>query len=194
MKIRPEDFEMSPLAGYGLCFLALIMGGLGLEKFAAKEAQVKRGVIAAQTEFATLSAIGDTEHWASRLLESTEARQQLQSEIWQGNTSGVIAAEVQQALRGLAQSHGFDNIKVRVDPDPVDVDGIFVLNFEFSGRAPTPKTLADYFEGLATSPKMIIIDEARFTQTLRSPRPPVFTMSGLVPVQIAAAAAVNGDG
>jgi len=184
VNLLPQDIEVSPLAGYGLCFIALILGGLGLERFSAAEIQLERGVIAAQTELATLSAIKDTDHWAGRLIESTKARQQLQSEIWLGNTSGVIAAELQQALRGMAQRHKFENIQVRVDPDPLETEGVTVLNFEFSGRAPSSKVLADYFEDLAISPKMILIDEAYFAQNLRSPRPPVLTLSGFIPVQI----------
>jgi hypothetical protein len=185
MNIGAQDLQMSPLAGYGLCFIVMILGGLGLERFSAAENTLERGVIAAQTELATLAAIKDTDHWAERLIESTKARQQLQSEIWLGNTSGVIAAELQQALRGLAQQHKFENIQVRVDPDPLETEGVTVLNFEFSGRAPSAKVLADYFEGLAVSPKLILIDEAYFAQNVRSPRPPVLTFSGFIPVQIA---------
>lgn len=184
MKVNSTNFKTSPLVGYGLCFLALVIGGLGLEKFATIESQLEGKVIAAQTELATLTAIKDTDHWAERLLKSTSARQQLQAEIWQGNTSGVIAAELQQALRALAQGHKFDNLQVRVDPVPIEVDGLVVLNFEFQGRSPNSKVIADYLESLAINPKLILIDEAYFSQNLQSPRPPILTMTGLIPVQI----------
>lgn len=176
--------DVSPLAAYGLCFILLILGGLGLERFAAAESHLESKVITAQTELATLTAIKDTDYWARRLIDSTKARQQLESEIWLGDTGGVIAAELQQALRGMAQRHKFDNVQVRVDPDPLETEGVTVLNFEFNGRAPSANILVDYFESLAVSPKMILIDETYFAQNLRSPRPPVLTLSGYIPVQI----------
>ena len=109
----------------------------------------------------------------------------MQAELWHGVTSGVIAAEIQQALLSLARQHKFESIQVRVDPDPIEIDGVQVLSFEFQGRSPSSKVLADYFAGLATTSKIILVDEASFSQNLDSPRPPVFTMAGIVPVQIA---------
>ena len=185
MKLNSKNLEMSALAGYGLCFILLIAGGLGVEKFAAMESQQERQVIAAQSELATLASIKDTSHWTERFLESKAAREQMQAELWHGVTSGVIAAELQQALLSLARQHKFESIQVRVDPDPIEIDGVQVLSFEFQGRSPSSKVLADYFAGLATNSKIILVDEASFSQNLDSPRPPVFRMAGIVPVQIA---------
>lgn len=185
MNIRPEDFEMSPMAAYGLIAIALIIGVLGLEKYAVLETRLEQTVVTAQTELATLSTIRDTDYWAERLLQSSSTREVLQTEIWQGNTSGVVAAELQQSLRSLGMSHKFTEIKVRVDPDPVDIDGISVLKFEFSGQATSAKSLADFFEGFATHSKIIILEEANFTQSIRDRRPPRLSMAGLIPVQIA---------
>ena len=47
MKLNSKNLEMSALAGYGLCFIFLIAGGLGVEKYAAMESQQERQVIAA---------------------------------------------------------------------------------------------------------------------------------------------------
>ena len=185
MKLRPEDFEMSPLAAYGLVAIALIFGVLGLEKFSATENRLAQKVITAQTELATLSAIGETDHWDTRLLESTKAREHIQSEIWQGNTGGVIAAEVQQALRGIAAKNKFTSVQIRVDPDPIEIDGVTVINFEFRGQAPTSKALANYFEDLALGAKLMIVDEMSFAQSIRERRPPRVNFAGIAPVQIA---------
>jgi len=63
MKLAPDDFEMTPLAAYGLLLIACVLGFLGLEKLAAAETDMERRVISAQTELATLSAIKDTDYW-----------------------------------------------------------------------------------------------------------------------------------
>ena len=187
MKLSPDDFEMSPLAAYGLIAIGLIIGVLGLEKFASIESALEQEVISAQTEFATLTTIKDTSYWTERLAQSTVAREQLQSAIWTGNTSGVIAAELQQALRALAAQNNFSQTQVRVDPDPIDVDGITVLSYEFSALAATSKSLADFFEGLTAAPKIILVEDMSFAQSVRDRRPPRLSIAGIIPVQIAPA-------
>ena len=184
MKFLPADFEMTPLVSYGLVFILIVFGFLGLERLIAAEAEREQAVVFAQTEYATLEDISKTNHWETRLAESDLARSALKNEIWQGETGGIIAAELQQALRQFAADYRFDRIQVKVDPGPAEIDGIQVLSFDFSGRANTSKSLADFFEGLAISPKIIIIDEMSFSQNIRDRKAPRITISGIVPVQI----------
>jgi len=184
MKFAPDDFEMTPLAAYGLLLIACVLGFLGLEKLASAEADLEKRVVNAQTELATLSAIRDTDHWAGRLAQSSDARKSLDSGIWQGRTAGVIAAQVQQALRGMATDLEFDQLQVRVDPDPEDSDGINVLTFELTGRARSSKDFADFFKDIAAYDAIIIIDEFDFAQSLRDRRSPRLNMAGRIPVKI----------
>ena len=192
MKLAPDDFEMTPLAAYGLLLIACVLGFLGLEKLAAAETDMERRVISAQTELATLSAIKDTDYWPERLAQSMQAREQLQTQIWQGRTPGVIAAELQQALRAMMTTLKFDQIRIRVNPDPEDIDGIKMLSFEISGRARSSKDFADFFENIATYNKIMIVDEFDFAQSLRDRRRPRLALSGRVPIQITQTTDNNG--
>ena len=184
MKFLPEDFEMTPLVSYGLVFIFIVFGFLGLEKLIAAETEREQAVVFAQTEYATLQDISKTTHWENRLAESVLARSALQNEIWQGQTGGIIAAEFQQTLRQISADYRFEQIQVRVNPDPAEIDGIQVLSFDFSGRARTSKSLADFFERLAITPKIIVVDEMDFAQNIRDRQAPRLSMSGLIPVQI----------
>ena len=184
MKLLPADFEMTPLVSYGLVFIFIVFGFLGLEKLITAETEREQALVFAQTEYATLQDISLTTHWETRLAESVLARNALQTEIWQGQTGGIIAAELQQALRKIAADYRFDQIQVRVEPDAAEINGIQVLSFDFSGRAPTSKSLADFFEGLAILPKIIVIDEMDFAQNIRDRQPPRLKISGIVPVQV----------
>lgn len=184
MKFVSKDFEFTPLVAYGLLTITCVLGFLGLESFAKADADLERRVVAAQTEFATLSTIRETDYWDDRLVQSTSARAELQNQIWQGRTSGVIAAELQQALNLIATTLKFDQIQIRVDPNPVDVDGINVLTFEFTGLAPSSKVFADFFEAIATYEKILILDELDFSQSLRDRRPTRIGMIGRAPIQI----------
>ena len=184
MKFLPEDFEMTPLVSYGLVFILIVFGFLGLEKLVAAEAEREQAVVFAQTEYATLQDISETNHWETRLAESDLARRTLQNEIWQGQTGGIIAAELQQALRQIAADFRFDQVQVRVDPDPAEIDDIQVLSFDFTGRARTSKSLADFFEKLAITPKIIVIEEMDFSQNIRDRQAPRVNIAGIVPVRI----------
>ncbi len=186
MKLAPDDFEMTPLAAYGLLLIACVLGFLGLERFADAEAAQERRLATAQTELATLASIRETDHWTDRLTQSQTARQALQSELWTGATAGVIAAELQQALRSIAGDLKFEQIQIRVDPDPVENDAVMQLSFEMSARAVSSKDFADFFETIATYPKILIVDEFDFAQSLRDRRPPRLAMRGRIAVQIAA--------
>jgi len=187
MKLTPQDIEMTPLAAYGLLFIACVMGALGLERFASAEAELEQRVIIAQTELATLSAIRETDHWTDRLAQSNEARKSLQSEIWQGRTTGVIAAELQQSLRKISTGLKFDQLQVRVDPELAESEGVNMLTFEMTGRARSSKDFADFFEAIAVHEKIIILDEFDFAQSLRDRRPPRLSLSGRIPIQISSA-------
>ncbi len=180
---------MTPLAAYGLLFIACVLGVLGLERFASAETALEQRVIAAQTELSTLSAIRETDHWADRLAQSSAARQALQAEIWQGPTAGVIAAELQQSLRKISNDLKFDQLQVRVDPEPADSEGVSMLTFEMTGRARSSKDFADFFQAIAVHDKIIIIDEFDFAQSLRDRRPPRLAMSGRAPIQLSSTAA-----
>ena len=184
MKLTSNDFEMTPLSAYGLLLIVCVIGFVGLEKFSDAETNMARRVIAAQTELATLSAIKQTKHWPERLAQSAKEKDVLQSQVWQGQTVGLIAAEVQQNLRELSARLDFDQVKINVYPEAVDIDGIKVLNFNMTGKAPSSKDFADFFEIIATSNKVIIVDEFDFAHSLRDLRPPRLSMSGRVPVLI----------
>ena len=186
MKLAPDDFELTTLAAYGLLLIACVIGFLGLESFSKAENNLESRLAAAQTELATLSSIRETDHWSDRLVESQAARDALQSQIWTGPTAGVIAAELQQALRMMAGELKFDQLQIRVDPDPVESDGVMQLSYEMSGRAPSSKDFADFFEAIATYPKILVVDEFDFAQSLRDRRPPRLGMRGRIAVQIAA--------
>lgn len=192
MKLAPDDFEMTPLAAYGLLAMGCILGFLGLETFSKAEAELEQRVISAQTELATLATIRDTDHWTERLAQSTQARSELQTQIWQGRTSGVIAAELQQSLRAKVSKLDFDQIQLRVDPDPVEIDGIPMLSFEMSSRARSSKDFADLFQAIASYEKILIVDEFDFSQSLRDRRPPRLAMAGRVPIHIISE--TNGSG
>lgn len=181
-----KDFEVTPIVAYGLVFLLLVLGGLGLQKFGGLENVLEGDVIAVQSELASLETLRGDSEWAARFEQSLAARQSVDASIWGGQTTGVIAAELQQSLRALASGLGFDSIQVRVDSDTIDLDGAEVLSFEFAGRAPDGKAIVSLFEGVAVNPKQIVIRDVDFSQNVRDRIRPRLAMAGIIPIRIIA--------
>lgn len=189
--VSRKDFEVTPLVAYGLVFLLLVFGGLGLQKFWRVENSLAATVIEMQSEVASLQKLSGEDVWEGRFEQSLVMRQSVDGALWTGQTTGVIAAQLQQALRSEASKIGFDSIQVRVDPDIIERDGVEVLSFEFAGRAPDGKGIVSLIEAVAVNPKRLIIRDVDFGQNTRSKNRPRLAMGGIIPVRIAAAQAAQ---
>jgi len=55
---------------------------------------------------------------------------------------------------------------------PIDVDGLPVLSFEFTGTSPDGKTLVSMAEAVASNPKRIVLRTVDFNQDVRDRRKP----------------------
>jgi len=191
--LSKADFEMSPIVAYGVVLLILILGGLGLERFWASETRLANNLIVTQNEVATLENLSENDQWAERFEKSLQARRSLEQSMWTGITAGVIAAELQQAMRKEALALGYKSLQLRVDTDIQEVEGVDVLLFEFFGQSPDGKNIIAFLESLALMPRLIIIKDAEFSQNIRDRRPPRLTLSAVIPIKIVAAEALNSS-
>lgn len=190
--ISKSDLEVTPIVAYGAIFMALVFGVMGLEAFWRHENTLAEKVVAVQNDLATQETLSGSDEWAARFEQSRDLRQQTLAALWSGNTAGVIGAELQQALRKDAQALGYEQIQVRVDPTPVDVDGLMVMSFEFNGIAPDGKSIVSLTEAVAVHPKRIILRDMDFSQDIRDRRRPRLAMGGIIPVQINTGAQAGG--
>ena len=182
--LTKSQLEITPIVAYGMIFIAAVFGAMGLEAFWRHENALAETVVAAQNELATKETLSETDEWAARFEQSLQARKATSEAIWTGATGGVIAAQLQQALRKQAQGLGYKQVQVRVDPTPVDVEGLSVLSFELSGTAPDGKAIVSLTEAIAVYPKRIIVRNMDFNQDIRDRRTPRLSVGGIVPVQI----------
>lgn len=188
------DMQITPLVAYGLVFLGAVLAWLGLEKFNRAETELANKVRGVQTELATLQNLSAADEWSERLAVAMERRNAALSETWSGRTPGVIAAQLQQAIRKTSLALDYTQINIRVEPEGVDIDGISVLSFEFSGQAPDGKAIPSLLEGLAAEPRRIVVTELDFFQSVRDRRRPRVTLSGIVPITLAAGETSGGEG
>jgi len=142
---------------------------MGLDRLSTLEKDIETKVAAAKNELIILEGIKDTDIWADRLALSLNARQSADNKMWTGPTSGVIAARLQQTLRNISKAHNIQNIRLRIDPEPTNVDTVQVLAFDLQGAAPETRTTVDILSGFASHPQIILIKEATITNTVRNP-------------------------
>lgn len=185
------DMKVTPIVAYGLVALLMIFGGLGLDKLRQANTAQSSALVAAKNQLATLEALSGDNPWAERFATSQELRMAVTQRLWTGQTAGVIAADLQQALRRDAGALNFNAVQVRVDPELIDVDGKDILSFEFAARAPDGKAIVSMLEAVAKNQKHIIIRDVDFSQNIRDRRPPRVAFSGIIPVKIVQADAQN---
>lgn len=185
------DMKLTPIVAYGLVALLLIFGGLGLDRLHQASKTQSAALKSAKNQLATLEALSGDNPWADRFASSQNLRTAVIGRLWTGQTAGVIAADLQQALRRDAGALDFNAVQVRVDPELIDIDGKSVLSFEFAARAPDGKAIVSMIEAVAKNPKHIVIRDVDFSQNIRDRRPPRLAFSGIIPVQIIQADANN---
>jgi len=178
------NLDITPVAAYGLVVLLLVSGGLGLEKFAKRQNSLETRLTSRQVDLATLNAIKNTEIWPERLAQSVALKEKSKDKVWSGATSGVIAARLQSAMHRISQQHNVKNMSIKVDPETIELDGVEVLRFEYSGRIPSGKDTIDFYIDLAMHKGSIIISELNINNSIRDARPTFITMSGLIPITL----------
>lgn len=184
MVFSHKDFEATPIVAYGCVFLVTMLAILLFESFWKYESIVSNELRDVQQEFATLESLKDENPWVERFQSSQLLRQRIIDGRWVGTTTGVVAAEFQQLIRGVALDLNFDTVQVQVDPEPFEIVDHQVLSFEFSGRAPDGKIIVSLLEDVAKHSKYIIIQDVDFTQNLRDGGRPRLAFSGIIPIEI----------
>jgi len=185
------DLKPTPLVLYGVLAIAVIFTVLGLERLASASNALETRVIEEQTNLAILEQLQETDVWPERLQYSLSARERAKTAIWSGATSGVIAAKFQQGLQQAALAQKTTNIRIRVDPEPTEVDGLDVLAFDFTGFVPAGDGIIELFATIADQPQLILIRDVNFVHSIRDRRPTRLTFSGFLPIQIDAAEPVT---
>jgi len=182
--LQSLDFNITPIVAYVFVFFTVIMGALALEQISKAGSTLQEKVAAAQNELAILDRIKDTDIWEDRLALSLEIKSEAETKIWTGDTTGVIAARLQQTLRNIAKANNIKNIRLRVDPEPSQVEFLEILAFDFQGHAAETRTLIDILSTMANHPQTLLIKEATIVNSVRARPPTLIKFSGFVPIRI----------
>lgn len=174
--------EMTPLAAYGLIFIGFLALWLVFDNFSNRLEALKTQTQAAQAEYIALSQVKEDAGWEERLKYSLAARKQSDALVWSGKSQGVIAAKIQQALRGILAKTGMKSPQVSIDGNVENVDGVDVMRFTASGLVADGHRAIDvlaHFDGY--QPGLFLQD---FNITFRAKNPSLLTISGVAPIKI----------
>lgn len=181
-RLRALEGEVTPLVAYGavlLMFVILILFVQNLSSLTAAQASKARQ---AKAEVEILKEVQSADLWEGRFLAGQAVRQEVDARIWEGITSGVIAAELQQELRKISTQNDIEGIGVRIDPEPETIEDVMVIVFEFSGRYTEVLQPVEMLVDLAAHKKQIIVRDANFS--MRKSRGSILRFSGMIPVKI----------
>ncbi|MBL4591753.1 MAG: hypothetical protein JKY96_07315 [Phycisphaerales bacterium] len=179
------NLEITPIVAYGLAFVFLILGGLGLARLSDSVADIGARAQVARIELHDLSQIQGTDVWEARLNLSEQIRAQRATKILTGETGGVMAAVIQQALRQLVADTGLQTPQIQVSPEPEDVDGIDVIQFTFTGFAKDWDTVIEALSVMVSGDTQMFIYEMSYTPPIPSQAGiSLFRVVGMVPVKI----------
>ena len=185
------NLEMTPIVAYGLAAIFLILGSVGLGRIAGATASISERAQSAQAELYSLSKIQDTNIWEERLALSERATTQTGQQILTGATVGVIAAKLQQTLRGVASGSQLKSPQIKVNAHIEQIEGLDVVQFTFFGLARDWDSVIDVLAALASNDHKLIINEMSFNQS-QGGNQSRLSIAGIVPVKIQETSSLQG--
>lgn len=161
--------------------LALILGLAGMELSERSDRlAIRLAEAAQQAALADEAATGPG--WEARAEEASQALDRFNARLIAAPTSGLAAAQAQDELRQTLEGVGARNVRVSIDPNPIDTDGLVQLRFElqasFSMRQDPPEVLAL----LAGYRYLMVWDEFRLS--FPRGRPITIAIRGRVPIRL----------
>lgn len=178
------NLSMTPIVSYGLVVLLLLLTWFGVERLDQIRRNFGEDAGSLRMRLSVVENIKSQNQWADRLAYSISVKDQVDSSIWRGRTSGVIAAELQQFLRKIAVDNTIINANIRVDPEPSDIDGLKVLMFDLNGSVTTAAGGIDILEHLSKYEKQIILSDVNISNDTRDRRPSRVLVSGFIPIEL----------
>lgn len=97
--------------------------------------------------------------WARRAETAGRLRETLTERLWSGRTAGIIAARIEEDLRGLPTFRAATSLRLQVQPEPVSLDGQLVLRFDVSARLRSPQDVAALLGAFLGHDKLLLIDQ-----------------------------------
>lgn len=174
--------QITPVMGYALVVLMCVLLFLLCEFLARLGARVESQVVDMRAEFQRIEQIQQTTIWENRFAESKNIRLELEGRLWTASTSGVVAAQLQQVIEKMAMENAVENIRIEISPNASDLNGVDVMEYEFSGTAPPGEKVIELFADFASEKRVVVITRAEASFSIRDRLATRFKVAGVIPV------------
>lgn len=125
----------------------------------------------------------DVSVWGERVDASSQANEAWQSLYWQGDKSGIIAAQIRTALSDIGQRALLERTSIDVDPIAVDLGTVQALRFQMIGRSSDAVDIVNALSAIAASRPALTAKDLSFN--VREDDSGAFTVSGLAYINLA---------
>ncbi len=168
---------------YGLIALGCLLGVSLLGRLDAASTSAADTRAEADARLARHGGAIDENLWRERAANAQEELTFWQSTRWSAPTSGVVAAELQNAITQIARGAGLDVIAVNVDPAPTEIPSGLVLRFSFSTDSRNGDAVAKALAAFGAHEPIIVVDEMNAVFDDRNQGR--FSASGYAPIILA---------
>ncbi len=169
---------------YGLIALASLLGIAFIARMDDAAASAKEARVQVDERLARHGGAIDERVWRERAENAEQALTLWRATQWSGPTAGVVAAELQGAISGVAAAAQLNVLSVTVEPAPVELSDGTVLRFRMAADSRSGESVAKTLAAFGAHEPMIIVDgmNAVFDEEARGR----FSVSGYAPIAIAA--------
>lgn len=183
-RFQKLDLQVTPIVAYGLVFLLFLFSWLGVERLNVVKQTLGEDNESLRTRLAVVENIKSQDQWSSRLDYSIAYKNQINASLWRANTSGVIAAELQQFLQKVTDDNGLNNVTIRVDSDPSKIGDLNAMSFDLTGVVDAAYGSTNLLGQLSESGRQVIINEVNITTDPQGVRSTRVILAGVIPIEL----------
>jgi len=170
--------QMTPSARYGLVVLLALVGFFGIKQLYTRVGELGQEATRAASDLAVLSNDDAEKTWLERANSAEKAQAAWREHMWVAGSAGVGAAQLESALRDMANAASIDKLQLNVNPDPIERDELTFLRFALSGQIPAGQA-HQLIAVLATSKPDLIVTDLQLTAQQRGDM--TFKIDGIAP-------------
>lgn len=146
------EAQMTPAARIGLVLLAALLCIQGLRLFYDRTQVLQQEAAYLASEISAMSDETLLPAWTARARSAEAAAQAWSGLAWRAAAPGIAAAEIEAALRVHLAAGRFEELRLEVNPEPIETGRIRQLRFSLSGEVAKTRAHALLAELSASKP------------------------------------------
>jgi hypothetical protein len=174
--------ELSLTSILGLIILSAILLFMATSKLGDSNQVLKLELQNSQRDLLTLQELQADKIWDKRLEKTETKLASLDAKTWQGPTSGVVAAYLEERLTQILTTAKAERPLIRVDSTPMPLDGIQIMSFEMRGSNISHAAAIDLVVMIEDNVRQIWYDDVLTSFNINGKA--TVSIKGVIPIKI----------